>query len=129
MTQARRILIEIFVAQAAPVTVDQLLTTLKKRGLSVNKTTVYRELDFLKEQKIIREIDLLEGRKRYELRGDEHHHHLVCLECRDIRCITMEEDLDAIERGIEKEHGFRVASHTLEFFGVCAQCQRSSKGV
>ena len=124
LTAIRRAMIEIFLATELPLSASEVLERLKHRDLAVNKTTVYRELEFLLKERLIREIDLLEGMKRYESIDFEgaHHHHLVCINCKSIRCVHMEKDLDQLERKLEKKHNFKVLSHTLEFFGLCRKC-------
>ena len=123
ITNARRVTLEIFADATSPITAAELIASLATRDLAVNKTTVYRELDFLMAEKIIREIDLLEGKKRYEfLHGDDHHHHMICLKCNSIGCVSMENDLDELEAEIQKKQGFVVQHHTLEFFGLCRGC-------
>lgn len=123
LTKVRRLVLSIFSELTTPLSVPELLKLLKQEGLSVNKTTVYRELDFLIDNQLVTEIDLLDGLKRYELSvGQEHHHHLVCRSCRSIQCVGMDNDLDSLERKIKKQHGFRVESHVLEFFGLCKAC-------
>ena len=124
ITKVRRALIKIFCDCTSPKTALELQALLKKARLVVNKTTVYRELEFLLTQNIIGEIDLIDGMKRYELKiGQGHHHHLVCTTCNTIKCVEMEHDLDKLERRIERKHGFIVTSHVLEFFGQCQDCQ------
>ncbi len=123
ITTARRVIVELFSKSKVPLSAAEILADIQAANRTVNKTTVYRELEFLHEQKIIRQIDLLEGMKRYELMEEHgHHHHFVCTKCQKIKCIEMENDLAAIERRIERQHGIKVTSHTLEFFGICSKC-------
>jgi len=124
MTQVRRAMVEILCRHKGPISAAELITSLKRRSLTVNKTTVYRELHFLLEKRIVREVDLLEGMKRYEILDEsDHHHHMICLKCRSIQCIEMGHDLDEIESQILKNHDFKVLSHTLEFVGLCGRCR------
>ena len=124
ITKVRRALVELIADASQPLSAIDLLAELSIRDLSVNKTTVYRELDFLLLHHAIIEIDLLDGMKRYELlRSEEHHHHLVCTKCRKIQCIEMNNDLDDLEKRIRRRHQFRVESHILEFFGLCSACE------
>jgi Fe2+ or Zn2+ uptake regulation protein len=124
-TKTRSLVISYLVQTEHPVAAHDLITMLKKQGRDVNKTTVYRELLFLKDEGIINEIDLLEGQKRYELADPHHHHHhLVCTKCKSIRCVEMPNDLDALEQRIKKQHHFHVTGHILEFFGLCKKCTR-----
>lgn len=124
MTRVRQGVVEVLARAHAPKSAAELIAALEKRDVAVNKTTVYRELEFLLARRVIREVDLMEGHKRYELLGEGgHHHHMICLKCRTIQCIEMENDLDALERDILATHNFKVENHTLEFFGVCGKCR------
>jgi Fe2+ or Zn2+ uptake regulation protein len=124
MTKTRIAMVKLLTKTSSPLSALELMDLLKAKGLAVNKTTVYRELDFLLDRSLIREIDLLEGLKRYELLdGNRHHHHIVCVSCKKIVCVDMDHDLDAIERRISRQHKFEITSHVLEFFGRCSGCQ------
>jgi Fe2+ or Zn2+ uptake regulation protein len=124
MTKARQALLEIFTGNHSPMSAHQLGQQLRERGIDVNKTTIYREIDFLIEQKIVREIDLLDGKKRYEIfNEDSHHHHLVCTKCNLIQCVELPRDLEMLEKKISREYGFKIDGHILEFFGRCGDCQ------
>lgn len=124
MTKVRSAMLEILCKSKVPLAAAELIAGLKRRDLAVNKTTVYRELDFLMGEKIVREVDLLDGKKRYEVLAEhDHHHHMICTSCKAIQCIEMANDLDTLEAQIFSKFRFKVVSHTLEFFGVCEKCQ------
>ena len=124
ITKIRQAMIETLVAANQPISAPQLLSQVAQQHPSVNKTTIYRELDFLADNKILSEIDILDGMKRYEiLHPNHHHHHLVCTSCRDIQCVEVpHHDLHALEGKIQESHKFTVQSHVLEFFGLCQKC-------
>ena len=124
MTKVRRAMLEILCKSEVPLAASELILKLNRRSLAVNKTTVYRELDFLLGEKVVREIDLMDGKKRYEVQGEhDHHHHMICTSCKAIRCVEMADDLNTLEAEIFSKFKFKVESHTLEFFGVCRKCQ------
>ena len=101
ITNARKKIIEIFTKNTSPISAFELKEKLEKSGLLVNKTTVYRELYFLLTEKFIREINLLDGTKRYEkIIPNDHHHHIICTKCRDIKCISTPDDLDKLGKSI-----------------------------
>jgi Fe2+ or Zn2+ uptake regulation protein len=124
ITKIRQAMIEALAAARQPVSAPQLLEQVSAKHPSVNKTTIYRELDFLADNKILSEIDILDGMKRYEiLHPNHHHHHLVCTSCRDIQCVEVpHHDLHVLEGKIQQTHKFTVQSHVLEFFGLCSKC-------
>lgn len=123
ITKARKAILEILISAERPLSAQEIGMLLERRTLSANKTTIYRELDFLVAQRSISQVDLLDGVKRYEPLHLGHHHHLVCTRCRGIQCVKICGDLKALERTIGAAHGFTVESHTLEFFGICSGCR------
>lgn len=92
------------------------------KELGVNKTSTYRELKVLITKGIVSEIEFGDGKKRYELTSLGHHHHLICTGCKSVSDITLESDLEKVEKQIEKEKSFKVVRHNLEFFGLCSKC-------
>lgn len=122
ITPARSRIVEILTKNLQPISATDLIKDFANSEKSVNKTTVYRELDFLLSQKLIQQIEFGDGRKRYEL-NTGHHHHLVCLNCKKVEDVDLKVDLRDEEKKIETETGFKIESHSLEFFGYCKNCQ------
>jgi Fe2+ or Zn2+ uptake regulation protein len=124
LTEARSLLIRIFEKHALPQTEMELREKLAKAGIVVNKTTVYRELAYLKDKKIIHQIDFGDDKKRYELKTHNHHHHIVCTNCKQVDEVHIDHDVGEIEKKIRKHKRFIVKSHSLEFFGLCRDCAK-----
>ena len=122
ISKVRKNLVEYLASCQKPHSVPELLTTLKPRMQTLNKTSLYRELSFLKDQGIVQEIEFGEGKKRYEI-NDKHHHHVVCTQCDRVEDIPFDNEVLEHEKRIEKNMSFRLMSHSLEFFGVCRSCQ------
>lgn len=105
-----------------PKTAQEIYKELKENGSTIDLASVYRTLDLFVKINIIQEIDLGEGKKRYELiEKNHHHHHLVCNKCGAIEDIEMKED--ALIKEVCKKSKFKVQKHKLEFFGLCEKCQ------
>lgn len=101
--------------QKYPVDVSSLV-----KKLDVNKTTVYRQLEkYIAEGKII-EVELGDGKKRYELKSLDHHHHLICNTCGKLEDIEFDES--QIMKQVGSKTKFKIEKHSLEFFGICAEC-------
>lgn len=123
ITKARGAIVEILKENKMPLSVGELDEKLQIQGINANKTTLYRELEFLLAQRLINEINLGEDKKRYELSGAKHHHHLVCINCKRVEDIDLENDLSRQENIIKNTKKFKVINHSLEFFGLCKNCQ------
>jgi len=51
------------------------------------------------------------------------HHYLLCSNCRKVEEIEGE-NLENLSQKITKDYGFKIESHSLEFIGLCANCQK-----
>jgi Fe2+ or Zn2+ uptake regulation protein len=94
-------------------------------GSGVNLTTVYRLLDTLTQAGVLVPHLLAPSQVGYELAAPlrRHHHHLICRVCGHLEDLV-DCDLTGVLRAAGERRGFRVESHNLEVFGVCAACQR-----
>ena len=117
VTQARMEILKVLSNIKRPVSIAEIV---KKLGQKVDQATVYRVIEVFDKKKIVKQIDLREGKLRYELEG-EHHHHLVCKKCNQITAI-FDECLAVKSESIMEKYGFRVDDHSLEFFGMCQEC-------
>ncbi|TWE12376.1 Fur family zinc uptake regulator [Rudaeicoccus suwonensis] len=103
------------------VSAQELHASLRDNGESVGLATVYRVLQTLATDG---EVDVLrnpEGESIYRRCSTGHHHHLVCRQCG--RAVEVEGP--AVERWaakVSEEHGFTNVEHTVEIFGMCAEC-------
>ncbi len=125
ITRARSTMVRILSDSPSPLGAPEMARLMKELGSSVNKTTIYRELEFLMAQALITEVLVGDGMRRYELmpEGRHHHHHLVCNECSAVECVEVERCVEEDVRAIEKKSDFKVTDHSLKFFGLCAKCR------
>jgi Fur family ferric uptake transcriptional regulator len=121
VTAVRVALLECFRSTKQPASADQLTEVLRAKHLTLNRTTVYRELTRLVEVGLIEEVLLASRARVYELSAI-HHHHAICTNCDAIQHVEIPEQLQATERLLEKQHGFTVKRHSLEFYGLCQTC-------
>lgn len=124
ITNTRKLLLEFLTSVSSPVSVFDILEFFSKKKNPVNKTTIYRELEFLLGKEIVRSVYIDEKQMKYELASD-HHHHLVCQKCEKVEEISLEEMekvFTSFEKKLLKKHSFKNIIHSLEFFGVCKNC-------
>ena len=107
-----------------PISAQELFMELRQRDYSFGLATVYRSLETLKRQGEVQARTLATGESVYSL-NQQDEHHLTCVNCG--RSITFTEcPVHDLENRLENSHAFKVYYHTLEFFGMCHQCQEKS---
>ena len=117
-TAQREAIVEQFLRTRDHVSIDELLTKVRKRHPKVGYATVYRTLKLLVDSGLAVERQFGDGQARYEVVGD-HHDHLICIRCG----LILEFEDDEIERLQERIAsrlgGFTVLRHRHELYGVC----------
>lgn len=121
-TRGRSEILQILKHEDTPVDVMHIQSHLIKNNLSLNQATVYRILEMFLQKGLVKRFEFQEGKFRYELSGDDHHH-LICEKCGKIVDVS-DCGVAALEKEIEKKKHFLVKSHSLEFYGICKNCQK-----
>ena len=122
ITKTRTATLSLLLSATKPLSAAELLVSLKEQGLVVNRTTIYRELNFLMNHNLLKEVRLIGEPSLFELQL-EHCHHLVCLKCHAVKKITLCNHLESQEQQIMKKEKFKISDHSLEFYGLCHLCQ------
>jgi Fur family ferric uptake transcriptional regulator len=122
-TMQRRLVAEVFFRSDGHLSIDEMLALVRKRDPKIGYATVYRTMKLLVQSGVASERQFGDAVTRFEIaHGDEHHDHLICVECGAI----VEFEDAAIERlqdAVAERHGFRLQRHKHELYGVCRQCQ------
>jgi Fur family ferric uptake transcriptional regulator len=117
-TAQREAIVEQFLRTRDHVSIDELLTKVRKRHPKVGYATVYRTLKLLVDSGLAVERQFGDGQARYEVVGD-HHDHLICIKCGLI--LEFEDDEIELlqERIAVRLGGFTVLRHRHELYGTC----------
>jgi Fur family transcriptional regulator, zinc uptake regulator len=106
-----------------PLSAPDFQELLKKNEIFANKTTLYRELNLLKKEKIILEIQLTGNKRWYELASRNHHHHIVCIKCDKVKDFIECGSKNIISKVLKQTPDFaEITNHTFDFFGLCKSC-------
>jgi Fur family ferric uptake transcriptional regulator len=126
-TAQREAIVEMFLRTRDHVSIDELLTKVRKRNPKVGYATVYRTLKLLVDSGLAVERQFGDGQARYEVVGD-HHDHLICVKCG----LILEFEDDEIERLQERiaarMGGFTVLRHRHELYGLCPKAAGDAAG-
>ncbi|AGK97274.1 Fur family transcriptional regulator [Clostridium pasteurianum] len=130
LTPQRRAVLDIIIqSEGQHLTAEEIYELVKVDCPEIGLATVYRTVLLLEELGVISKLDLNDGCSRYELvhENENHqHHHLICTNCGKV--IEVEGDLlDSLEHTIEEKYVFKIKNHSVKFYGLCSDCNKSSK--
>ena len=121
-TGSRKRILEVLMFSNGPVSAHEIYQGLLKEGVNCNESTVYRNLQKFLEKDLVQSFTLNDGVSRFEFKkSSDHHHHIVCLKCKMMKCLDLCKVEDYFDE-IIKKLGFVSVSHNLEFYGVCKSC-------
>lgn len=89
---------------------------------NISKGTVYRNLDVLVKNGIIKKVFTTNGVDRFDFVPDNHSH-AVCQNCGRIFDITLPVDFSAIKSSVEEQSELQVSPGNLIVVGVCKDCR------
>lgn len=102
---------------------EEILFTLRKRGLKISRATVYRTIDVLVKNNLIDKLDIGDGRAKFEYNDKYlHHDHLICTCCGKIIEFNNNE-IEELQNKIAKQHNFKLLHHSHQLFGICKDCK------
>lgn len=126
ITHQRRAILEIISASTGHLTVAAIYERLHDHYPAIGLVTVYRTLELLADLDLVCRIHGEEESRSYLLRRPTgHHHHVVCSSCGAVADFT-KCDIEALERRISRQTGFKIQGHLLEFEGVCQRCLQTT---
>lgn len=122
-TPARIAVLQLLEKADTPLDVASIIEYVKSQHIDIDPATAFRIMNVFAEKGIVTPIQFNEGKLRYELSNKADHHHLICENCGNIDDIS-DCNIPALEKDINKKKGFLVKHHSLEFFGLCKDCQQ-----
>lgn len=128
LTPQRETILQVFqnLPKGEHLSAEDLYELLQKEGEAISLSTIYRTVKLMARMGILRELELAEGHKHYEINQPypHHHHHLICVRCNK----TIEFKSDSILKvGIKTttKEGYHLLDCQLTIHAVCPTCQRA----
>ena len=87
-----------------------------RKKIKVSRATVYRTIDVLVKNKLVRKMDLGDGKALYEPKiNEDHHDHIICVETGKITEFYNEE-LELLQEKIVSKYGYKLVRHVHQLF-------------
>ena len=120
VTPQRRLIFQALRGDVDHPTVEDIYRRVQEVMPDISLATVYHTLRDLEEMGEVLQLDLGEGKCRYDPCTDGHHH-LVCLGCR--RVLDIMRTFDGFELLPEETPGYQIVRCDVVFYGYCPDCQ------
>ena len=120
-TKQRDAIRRVFDQHDAPLLPQEVLKLAQESVPRMGLATVYRTLNALVQENVLRLVSLPAEAPRYEMAGKHHHHHFVCRVCKKVF------EVHGCGGSIHKmvPAGFAMDGHEITLYGSCAECLRN----
>lgn len=122
LSTPRRLVLEALFAAEGPVSAVHLAHT-----LSIDESSVYRNLEVLERHGLIRHVHLGHGPGLYVLVGRHEVEYLYCERCAKVTAVTPER-LDPLRQAIREQFGYQARFTHFAIVGLCEQCAAQPPG-
>lgn len=122
ITPARIAVLKILEESLKPLDIASIYKEVSRHHVDADQATIYRIIENFIQKELVVRLQLQEKKFYYE-RKKRDHHHAICDECgaiEDIGRCSMKRS----EKKVEEKLGFKIKNHSLEFFGICRNCQK-----
>lgn len=116
LSTARRLVLEALFSAEGPVSAADLANK-----LSIDESSVYRNLEVLERHGLIRHVHLGHGPGLYVLVGGHEVEYLYCERCARVTSVSPEQ-LDPLREQIKHRFSYEVRFTHFAIVGVCEQC-------
>ncbi len=117
VTEKRISILETLDSSNKPMTIEMIKKELQVR---MDTSTIYRSLKKLVDHGIIYQTDFRDGMSYFEFQGEDHHHHVICTQCKSRKSINL--CLSENFADVEKQTNYTITNHIFELFGLCKNC-------
>ncbi len=120
-TAPRLKILEIFQnAEQRHMTAEDVYRLLLGEHSDIGLATVYRVLTQFEQAGILSRNHFEAGKAVYELRDEQHHDHLVCLDCGHVEEF-FDAEIEKRQQAVAKAKGFEIADHALSLYVRCTK--------
>lgn len=119
-TKRRRAVLNVLEHSEFPMAAENIYSIVIK-NVPMSVSTTYRILSALSEKGLLLKNLSQDGKTYYQINNHQHKHYLTCTQCNK----TVPIDgcpLDALEEELNKDTGYIITGHHLEFTGICPKC-------
>ena len=129
LTKQKQLLISFLESnESKDFSASQIHSFLSQKGVDISRATVYRNLNKLEEEGLIKKYPLKKGKETSfqfcgEMASCDSHFHLKCLVCDKLLHLECGET-ERLARHIFSEYHFKVSKCDTLLYGYCENCAK-----
>ncbi|MEW6410143.1 MAG: transcriptional repressor [Nitrospirota bacterium] len=126
-TPQRMAILKVLEGNTSHPSAEEIYREVLKDYPTVSFATVYNTLQVLKDSREVLELNIDRDKNRYDPNTNPHYH-IICTECKKVEDIFTKE---IIEPDIPSEikRRFKITRLSIQFYGICRECQQREKEV
>jgi Fur family ferric uptake transcriptional regulator len=125
MTESRKAILSALGAAHSHPSAEEVYAMVRAAVPKVSLGTVYRNLDLLVREGLVRTVATAGEPRRYDSVLEDHHH-IRCEVCGRLDDVELG-DGQRLEELIADDRGYEVHGYTLHFIGTCGECAGNGK--
>lgn len=103
-------------------TAEDIYMTVKVKDPAVSRSTVYRNLNLLVENKLINKIPMQIGADRFDYIRKPHNH-AICIKCGKIFDFEYNFEYEEIKKIVREQTGIEISDKGIALDGICNSCK------
>jgi Fur family transcriptional regulator, ferric uptake regulator len=121
LTRQRRLILGLLRSVKTHPTADELYEMVREKLPHISLGTVYRNLEIMAAEGIIRKLETAGTQKRFDGIVEEHYH-VRCVRCGRVDDLPVK-SIKAVDDAVVGMTDYQILSHHLEFAGLCPHCK------
>jgi Fur family transcriptional regulator, ferric uptake regulator len=121
----RQVILEEVIKEKDHPSAQEIYQRVRQRLPKISLGTVYRNLEQLASNGLIRKIESADGQRRFDGELAEHYH-IRCLYCGRVDDAPLPL-LSRLNQNFGRMSEYQILGHRLEFFGICPRCREMAE--
>lgn len=121
-SKQREIILETLKATYTHQTAEELYNLVHEKYPKISKSTVYRNINILVENNLIRRIKMQSGADRFDYIFKTHYH-AICEKCGKVFDFEYEFENEELKKTIQNQTGITAKTESITVYGICDKCK------
>lgn len=123
-SRKREIILETLQLAHTHPTAEELYNIVHKKYPEISKSTVYRNINILVENNVIRRIKMQSGADRFDYICREHYH-AICEKCAKVFDFMYDFKKEELKSTIQNQTGLITNTNSITIYGICDECKKN----